>query len=127
MTSTKFIFYICTYLINSGIISFRYSYYCFSYGNNLNPSLSLAFINEDTTISARLSPSFIIGVRIPRTTVPIVLKFIPPYCNLSVALAFKSRLALRPNWYAKYPAAPIMTALSVQYFNAGTVKLMSSS
>jgi len=41
---------------------------------NLNPSDFCASSKELTTISSKLSPSLIIGVRIPRTTVPTFLK-----------------------------------------------------
>ena len=53
---------------------------------NLKPSLSLAFINESTTILAKSSFSLIIGVLIPRTTVPTHLIFITPNKHKFVGL-----------------------------------------
>ena len=59
---------------------------------NSNPSLSFAAINESTTMVAKSSFSLIIGVLIPRTTVPTHLIFITPYINISVLLKKSNNL-----------------------------------
>ena len=87
-------------------------------------SLNIDRLKELQETFSKLLDAFVYGVSDNNDSAAHYFERHPFYSSGTTALAFKERSAKFPFLYCKYPSAPIIAPLSVQYFFSGKTSLM---